>query len=768
MSKSLKNFAKVGNKITKNEPVLTLFENIDFDVLYRLISCEETPEDIRAQLKLYAKMKRDNHIPVQYNFSKNVLESGRLYAKNNLSLQGFKKMIRHALAKDIYVDIDMQNAGPTLISQYCHKNDIKCRALDNYVKNRNKILSKIQKFHDIDRDCAKRLMIRLCYLGSYVIEIDNSNEYEPKDKLPFVEQFKREFESIAEEICEKEAETYELVKKDKSKPNKKSSTLSITVQVLEHTCLMAMYDFFQNNGYTVGVLCFDGLMVERCEELDLEIIQLLSDCEKYVKNKTKYKITLDVKSMDVELPFELPEITNYVFSDLDCQRKIFELEGEEKFKYCDSTLYVFNEKTGMFESGNLTLINYMKKHKDKLLIETKSGRDTKEESYGESTVLMNRIPQLVYAAGKDDRWLQKTQNTSLNYLLFKNGIYNMTTGKFKKEFDPNIVFHCSIPWDYHKRDKTKVKNAMELTFNAWFDNPSPMIMALAIALAGGNPIKKFYFCPGRTNSGKSTFVKILETVFGNYIAFYNGESLAYKSSKDTKDEAANLRWAKNIRFSRMAFSNEVNMKKKFDGNAIKKHSGRDNLVGRNHCKEEVSFIPHYTLFGMFNDIPEIQPLDAAVEGRIEYITFKNVFVDEETYRKEKNDNYRIKDLEFSDTIQNEDFVQGFIHILLDAYKRYISGEEKPIFDKIEKEEWIGNDKQDLEVIEIFKDKYEITNNDEDRVTAGDIRKFRDSNKKLKTISPHNFNKMLIDKLNLKQKRTSDLKFWTGVKVKLFV
>lgn len=765
---SSKTCVRIGRKVNKNQPVLTLFEKVDFDVLSRLLSCEETPDDIRSQLRYYSMMKRDNRIPVQYNFSTDVLDSGRLYAKNNLSLQGFEKSIRHALSKNIYIDIDMQNAGPTLISQYCHKHDIKCTKLDDYVENRDKILKKIKKTHDIDRDCAKKLMIRLCYLGSYVIE-DGSNEYEPKDKdkIPFVIDFRRELSRIAEEICDRETETYDFVKKDKDKQNKKSSTLSITVQILEHTCLMAMYEFFKNNYYKVGVLCFDGLMVETSEELELNIIEILSDCEKYVKKKTGYKINLDIKPMDKELQFELPEVTNYVSSDLDCQRKLFKLEGKEKFKYCDGTLYVFNEKTGMFESGNLTLFNYMIKHKDKLLIETKSGRDTKEESYGELSVLMNRVVQFVNSAAKDDRWLQTTQNTSLNYLLFKNGIYNMETGEFREQFDPNIVFHCRIPWDYLERDKRKVKYAMKLTFNTLFDNPRPMIMALAIALAGGNPIKKFYFCPGRTNSGKSTFVKILQTVFGNYVDFYNGEALAYTSSKDTKDEAAKLRWAKNIRFSRMSFSNEINMKKKFDGNAIKKHSGNDNLIGRDHGKSEVSFIPHYTLFGMFNDIPEIQPLDKAVEGRIEYITFENVFVDGETYNKEKNDNYRIKDINFSKTIENEDFIQGFIHIVLDAYKRYVSGEEKPIFDPIEKEEWICNDQQDLEVIEMFKDKYEITNNDQDRVTAGEIRKFRDSNKKLKTISLHNFNTMLKDKLNLKQGRTKDSKFWTGVKVKLF-
>ena len=65
-----------------------------------------------------------------------------------------------------------------------------------------------------------------------------------------------------------EKETYELVKKDDSKTNKKSATLSITAQVLEHKCLMAMYDYLIKQKYKVGVLCFDGLMIEKTKELD--------------------------------------------------------------------------------------------------------------------------------------------------------------------------------------------------------------------------------------------------------------------------------------------------------------------------------------------------------------------------------------------------------------------------------------------------------------------------------------------------------------------
>ena len=59
------------------------------------------------------------------------------------------------------------------------------------------------------------------------------------------------------------------------------------------------------------------------------------------------------------------------------------------------------------------------------------------------------------------------------------------------------------------------------------------------------------------------------------------------------------------------------MKKKMDGNDIKKHSsGGDKLTGRTHQKEEIHFTPHYTPFCMLNDIPKIAPMDKATMNTI--------------------------------------------------------------------------------------------------------------------------------------------------------
>jgi phage/plasmid-associated DNA primase len=761
---------KTSKKNNKPEMVMTLYEKVDIEILEKLICAEGLEENLRNQLKLYYNKRKNNVISVKYHYSKNLLDKGRLYAQGSLSLQNFKKEIRHNLAGKYYYDIDMENCHPRLILQYCKKHNIDHDNLEKYVTEREDILKKICKFHKIERDDAKKLVLRLCYLGNYIIEKfnDETQEYEesePQIKLDFLTDFQTEFKNIATSICGIEKETYELVKKNDCKKNKKSATLSITAQILEHKCLMGMYDYFTKQGHKVGVLCFDGLMIEKSKNLDKKLKEVLKACEAYVKQKTKYEISLSEKKMDTPLTYVLPDYSDYVESDLDCQKKLFKIEGAEKFKYCKGNLYIFNEKTGMYETSIETLFYYLIKNKNYLNIITKQATEhspEKVESYGESSQLQNRVIQFVKTAAKDPEWLEKTENTSLGYLLFKDGIYNMKTGEFKKGFNPKIVFHTRVPWKFPQYDKKEIKKARKLSFDKIFENPDTMIAALACALAGDIKIKKFYFCPGRPNAGKSKLAQMLQIAFGGYVGNFNAESLAYTSAMDTKDEAAKMRWALLVRFCRILLSNEINMKKKLNANDIKKHSsGGDKLTGRTHQKEEVHFTPHYTPFCMLNDIPQIEPMDDATMKRLTYIEFPYVFVDEDEVDKKAY--FKKKDDDLDDKIQDNKFIRGFIHILLDGYKDFLEN-GMPEFDQEVKNKWTIDNKQNTEIIDVIKENFEITQDKEDKVNIRDLKKFRENHKDVfSTISTQRFNEILKDELKLEEGRDSSSRFWKGIK-----
>ena len=73
---------------------------------------------------------------VVYLPSKNLKTMGRLFAQS-ASLQNLPREFRGAIGTSYY-DLDMKNAHPSILLQYCQKNDIKCEALAAWGTSPNK------------------------------------------------------------------------------------------------------------------------------------------------------------------------------------------------------------------------------------------------------------------------------------------------------------------------------------------------------------------------------------------------------------------------------------------------------------------------------------------------------------------------------------------------------------------------------------------------------------------------------------------------------
>ena len=85
-----------------------------------------------------------------YSLSTPLATGGRLYCGN--SIQTLPKAIRGFLMKQHTTDIDMKNAHPVILKYICHKHNIRCPMLSEYVSNRDAILN---EFGDKDEGkCA--------------------------------------------------------------------------------------------------------------------------------------------------------------------------------------------------------------------------------------------------------------------------------------------------------------------------------------------------------------------------------------------------------------------------------------------------------------------------------------------------------------------------------------------------------------------------------------------------------------------------------------
>ena len=229
--------------------------------------------DLSLTLKKLCKNTNGQNL-VKYSHSKgsSSLSKGRLFA-TSVSLQNLPRELRGALATGKYYDIDMVNAHPVILSQYCKKNNIDCKYLDEYVKNRNTIIDNISKTSKI----TNKEKIKKTFLSAL-----NGGEQEIDNK--FFTDFKKELKVIHLQINSLNKDLEKVIKR-KKEYNVNGSITNTIICDIENTILLLAVSYLINKGYNIDVLVFDGLMIRKNKELpDLKELSL------YIKEKIDYDI----------------------------------------------------------------------------------------------------------------------------------------------------------------------------------------------------------------------------------------------------------------------------------------------------------------------------------------------------------------------------------------------------------------------------------------------------------------------------------------------
>lgn len=106
---------------------IILYENINIETLDLLINSKVLQEQFRNPFVKYSnereqllnykknlksKIETTGKIEVQYTRNYNL---GRVNPKKSLGLHSIRRQLRHTLARDYYVDIDIVNAHPNIL-----------------------------------------------------------------------------------------------------------------------------------------------------------------------------------------------------------------------------------------------------------------------------------------------------------------------------------------------------------------------------------------------------------------------------------------------------------------------------------------------------------------------------------------------------------------------------------------------------------------------------------------------------------------------------
>ena len=96
----------------------------------------------KQQLEKYEKLVKKGEATIIYTQTKN-MKYGRVFPKSALGLFSIRREIRHTLARDNYMDIDVDNCHNVLLHQICEHNNIPCKYLKRYIDNRADLLSEV-------------------------------------------------------------------------------------------------------------------------------------------------------------------------------------------------------------------------------------------------------------------------------------------------------------------------------------------------------------------------------------------------------------------------------------------------------------------------------------------------------------------------------------------------------------------------------------------------------------------------------------------------
>ena len=254
-------------------------------------------------LKKYMNKFPNGVAIVKYKkFSDKAPHLGRLTSTVHPSIQNIPRQIKHTICRDYYIELDTYNAYATYLNWLCKILKIKKRTyLDEYVKNRENILSDLQKINKTKSlQDIKDIFIHMISGGF-------RKYYSLKNKNKFIKNFFREIKDIQKKLCSYFPKTYSYIKiwkqTTKNPKNISGSLVDIFLTTIEDHILMIICYYLKKRKvlFNETVLQYDGLLLKKSSKKLTN--KLLRDMEKFIFDKTTISVKLTYKEMNDHITF---------------------------------------------------------------------------------------------------------------------------------------------------------------------------------------------------------------------------------------------------------------------------------------------------------------------------------------------------------------------------------------------------------------------------------------------------------------------------------
>ena len=232
--------------------------------------------DVRILQFVKDHADKDGFLTVRYKYAKGT-SCGRLFS-TGLSFQSCTVATRSFCSARFYVEDDLVNAFPTIMSQVFKQAGLSSPFLDEYVARREEVFEEI-KTDTLSRSDLKKLFLVGLHGGDYF--------HHTKFRVPFLDRFQRELKSCTRKLLGGKRYAY-LKHLALEKENHLGSAIALISQTNESK-IMAAKTVFTERSCKVATDLFDGHLRE-IGALDMD------ECAKFVERETGFKVKFEVKS----------------------------------------------------------------------------------------------------------------------------------------------------------------------------------------------------------------------------------------------------------------------------------------------------------------------------------------------------------------------------------------------------------------------------------------------------------------------------------------
>lgn len=312
---------------------------------------KEYPNE-KEQMKSYLKLYNHQLKSFKVKYVKPKHKWGRVLVRDALGSTAFSKETRNTLIDELYYDFDLKNCQPDIIRNICLSNDIECPRIEDYCERRELILSEISQSMNVSIKTAKKLMLRLCFFGTFEGFCKENGLKDIQEPI-FIKKFVKELNSIAEATKLKNPELYNTARKLKESKNEKNFLGSFYAYYLQeqefrivekimiylmHQTIIMNHPYIQTDE-KVGIYEYDGikLLKENVDKLGKDVVLKLINDKTF--ELTGFKLTWEEKEIDKKL-----DITKWI-----CEVSDNNKPDNELFQLCEHLNKKFDD-TGVIET----------------------------------------------------------------------------------------------------------------------------------------------------------------------------------------------------------------------------------------------------------------------------------------------------------------------------------------------------------------------------------------------------------------------------------